>query len=161
MPPCKWLGPLFVARVYSAPLSSESSLGDAVGEAADGCAEVGRIAEVIGQRVERERDIGQAAVAIRRFDGGDRGPVRHELDAKPLGVGQGVQIDCLAVGRLSKQFLLNAHDVPLVEVSGGRLLGAGLRLENYFAACLRVGVVRIEFENLVEIGDARSKSFSL
>ena len=57
-------------------VEGELSLGDAIGEAADGRTEAGMALEVVGQRIERERDVGQLAVAVGRFDGGDRGARR-------------------------------------------------------------------------------------
>ena len=81
------------------PLQRELPLGDAIGDAADGAAEVLVLVGLIaGDVVEAEDDIGELAGLVGDVDLGDGGAERHHLDGDPLLVLEGKGFDSRAVG---------------------------------------------------------------
>ena len=71
----------------------ELGSGDAIGIAAHDRAEQRMPAQIVIEGVQVQRDVRQPAVAVGRLDRRERGPVGHDFDLQPVGVGQRVQVD--------------------------------------------------------------------
>ncbi len=100
-------------------VEGELALGDAVGDAADGAAEVRVVAEIAFQVVEAEDDVGQLAVLVGDVQLGEGGAVGDDLGLGAAGVGEGEFLDHGAVRHLA--------ELPLRGLGGLGIGGDGSR----------------------------------
>ena len=90
-------------RVFLA-IERELALGDAIGDAAGGAAEILVILGLIaGDRVEAEYDIGGLALLVGHVQFGERRAAGHDLRDHALVVLEGVKFDRRSVGRLAER----------------------------------------------------------
>ena len=109
VPAVQAVGAFVCIHMIVLAVQGKGGAGDAVAYAADGCADIIILADIIGGAVKAQRHIGQAARAVRHAHGHDARAVVGQAQLRAGGIGQGKKRGGTAVRQRAKGRNRNAH----------------------------------------------------